>query len=48
MRYKENTLNGHLPAKSDSVSLLNWMYQSKPAKFELYNIKKDMEQQFDI
>ena len=37
-----------MPAKSDSVSLLNWMYQSKPAKFELYNIKKDMEQQFDI
>ena len=48
MRYKEYTLIGHLPAKSDSVSLLNWMYQSKPAKFELYNIKKDMEQQFDI
>lgn len=48
MRYREYTLIGRMPPKADSVTLLNWMYHSLPEKFELYNIIKDPEQQFDI
>jgi arylsulfatase A len=48
MRYREYTLIGRMPPRADSVPLLNWMYQSLPEKFELYNITKDPGQQFDI
>lgn len=48
MRYNEYTLIGQMPVKADSVSLLSWMYNSLPENFELYNIKNDPGQQFDI
>ncbi|AEE50114.1 sulfatase [Haliscomenobacter hydrossis] len=48
LRYHEYTLIGRMPVKADSETLLSWMYNSKPEKFELYNIVKDPEQQFDI
>ena len=48
MRYREYTLIGRMPLKADSVPLLNWMYNSLPNQFELYNIIKDPGQQFDI
>ena len=48
MRYNEYTLIGRMPVKADSATLLTWMYNSLPKKFELYNIIKDPEQQFDI
>lgn len=48
LRYREYTLIGRMPPRADSVSLLTWMYQSLPEKFELYNLAKDPGQQLDI
>jgi len=48
LRYNEYTLIGRMSVKADSVTLLNWMYNALPEKYELYNIVKDPEQQYDI
>ena len=48
MRYKDYTLLGRFPEKSENETLINWMKSSVPVKFELYDLSNDPEQRNDL
>lgn len=48
MRSNHFTLIGYLPPKTDDGSLRQWMSNSVPVKFELYDIEMDPSQEEDV
>ncbi|MDX2415562.1 MAG: sulfatase-like hydrolase/transferase, partial [Bacteroidales bacterium] len=48
MRDGDYSLLGWFPEKKEGVGLVDWMKESVPERFALYNIKTDPEQEIDI
>lgn len=48
LRTGDYTLVGWLPPKPDNMKINDWFFTYDPARFELYDLKKDPSQQHDL